>query len=334
MGVPQDLLRVSVVIPLSGAGQALATLLTKIDAYTHAGTTPLGRRFRVEEVLLVRDQGASLRDSAVHALEQQYPWLRPVWLSRDFGRHAATLAGMTSAGGQWIVTMSEDGADEPSLIPVMLDAAYEQRAQLVYGPPANRPNQSASRRAGPRLVDGLFTRLLAPGLKTAHLDSTSDYRLVLGEVGRSVAAYAGPGVHLDGALDWVVSSVVTVPEAVVTQHASPAHGGRRASSEEPQALRVVSLLGALSILVALALFVWLISRYLTGTSPNAEWTVVLIALAFIGGVLLLGLGVIAQYAQAAANVSFGKPLYIVVSDPSHTFPETSDTPETNNTLDP
>ena len=34
----------------------------------------------------------------------------------------------------------------------------------------------------------------------------NSYRLMLGEVGRSVAAYAGSGVYLDVALGWVAGT--------------------------------------------------------------------------------------------------------------------------------
>ena len=39
----------------------------------------------------------------------------------------------------------------------------------------------------------------------------------------------------------------------------------------------------------------------------------------VGGATLLSLGIIAQYVGAATNMSLGKPLYVVVSDPRDTF---------------
>ena len=56
------------------------------------------------------------------------------------------------------------------------------------------------------------------------------YRLILGEVGRSVAAYAGSGVYLDIALGWVAGRSATAPvelrdegdRAVRLLHAQPA----------------------------------------------------------------------------------------------------------------
>lgn len=335
MGPPQDLVQVSVVIPVSVGGRALAAQLSRIDAYTRPGTTPLGRGFQVEEVLLVWDQESGLGDDSVHSLARQYPWVHPVWLSRQFGAQAATLAGMSSSGGKWILTIGEDESHDPALLPLMIDAAYEERAQLVYVLPAGPARTSTLHRAGRRL-HGLVSRLVAPDLGFGQLDDISDCRLVLGEVGRSVAAYAGPGVQLDSALSWVVSSDATFhlrigrrPDTPADAAAPSGHerNGRRSRAWVPHPFRVLSWIGFLQLLGALVMCVWVAGARLIGDSINPEWAITFIALTFSAGVLLIGLAVIARYAQAAANMSFGRPLYIVVSDPRDTFSETTSTVE-------
>jgi undecaprenyl-phosphate 4-deoxy-4-formamido-L-arabinose transferase len=45
----------------------------------------------------------------------------------------------------------------------------------------------------------------------------------------------------------------------------------------------------------------------------------MVAILIVGGATLLSLGIIAQYVGAATNMSLGKPLYVVVSDPRDTF---------------
>ena len=86
-------------------------------------------------------------------LEQEYPFVRSVWLSRNFGQHAATLAGMASSGGDWIVTLDEDGQHDPSYIGAMLDVALDEQASVVYARPVNpAPHGGAAQRrprAGP-----------------------------------------------------------------------------------------------------------------------------------------------------------------------------------------
>ena len=90
---------VSVVIPVYRGEQTLPGLIAELEAYTHEHITPAGRRFRIEEVLLVWDRGPGRSDETLRGLANQYSWVKPVWLSRNFGQHAATLAGMTSSGG-------------------------------------------------------------------------------------------------------------------------------------------------------------------------------------------------------------------------------------------
>ena len=69
-----------------------------------------------------------------------------VWLSRNYGQHAATLAGMSSSGGDWIVTLDEDGQHDPSYVGAMLDVALAEQASVVYARPVNpAPHGGAAR---------------------------------------------------------------------------------------------------------------------------------------------------------------------------------------------
>ena len=143
----------------------------------------------------------------IRSLHAQLEWVRPVWLSRKCGQHAATLAGMTSSGGDWIVAMDEDGQQEAAAIGPMLDRAYETDAQLVYGRPVNPPPHGVVRNVGSKVAKWVFVHFRAD----QEFEEFNSYRLVLGEIGRSVAAYTGTGVPLDVALSWVVAAVTTCP---------------------------------------------------------------------------------------------------------------------------
>ena len=113
------------------------------------------------------------------------------------------VAGMASAGGEWIVTMDEDGQHDPAYIGAMLDRAYETTSQLVYAAPTNGAPHGALRNAGSATAKWLFKKLVGD----TDLEAFHSYRLILGEVGRSAAAYTGSGVYLDVELAWVVSGV-------------------------------------------------------------------------------------------------------------------------------
>lgn len=279
------------------------------------------------------DRGPGRSDDTIRELARRYPWVRPLWLSRNFGQHAATLAGMTSSGGDWIVTMDEDGQQDPSFIAAMLDRAYQQRAQLVYATPTNGPPHSAMRNAGSRLTKRLFADALAEG----DFAEFNSYRLVLGEIGRSVAAYTGTGVYLDVALSWVVADVTTCPvvaraegreAGAYTYRRLFSHFGRLIVSSGTRPLLFVSWLGVLFVILGLLASVWVIYQRIIGELVIAGWASTFIALMLIGGAVLLSLGIIAQYVGAATNMSLGKPLYVLVQDPRRVFPSTRDTDHT------
>ena len=316
--------RLSVVIPVYQGEETLPELMAEIAPLTSEQTTPDGRRFKVDEVLLVWDRGPGNSDQILRQLARQYSFVRPLWLSRNFGQHAATLAGMTSSGGDWIVTMDEDGQQDPSFIPQLLDAAYDQSAQLVYGTPSNPPPHSTIRNLASKTAKRIFASTLADG----GFAEFNSYRLVMGEIGRSVAAYTGTGVYLDVALSWVVADAITYPVVArregreasnYTYRRLFGHFGRLIVSSGTRPLLFVSWLGVFFVLMGAAVSIWVLYQRVVGEIVIAGWASTFIALMLIGGAMLLSLGIIAQYIGAATNMSLGKPLYIVVRDPRSTF---------------
>lgn len=311
-------------IPVYSGQETLPILMAELEPLTSPTTSPDGHTFTIEEVLLVWDRGPVGSDQTIRDLAAKHPWVKPIWLSKNYGQHAATLAGMTSSGGDWIVTMDEDGQQDPKFIAHMIDKAYQDQAQLVYGTPSNPPPHSFFRNLGSKFAKKLFAGALADG----DFAEFNSYRLVLGEIGRSVAAYTGAGVYLDVALSWVVADVTTC-SVVAREEGRPAanynyrrlagHFGRLIVSSGTRPLYLVSWLGALFVGIGGAASIWVIYQRISGEIIIAGWASTFIGLMLIGGAILLSLGIVAQYVGAATNMSLGKPLYVVVRDPKDTF---------------
>src|SRR5262249_59898038 len=87
---------VSLVVPVYQGEKTLGALADEIAPLVSPQPTPEGRSFRVAELLLVHD--GALDDSArvMTELAARHPFVRVLWLSRNFGQHPATLAGMAS----------------------------------------------------------------------------------------------------------------------------------------------------------------------------------------------------------------------------------------------
>jgi len=320
---------VSVVIPVYRGEATLAPLVAELAALRETQLTPAGRNFRVAEVTLAWDNGPDDSDDVLRTLAAEYDWVRVIWLSRNFGQHAATVAGMSATGGEWIVTMDEDGQHDPADIGAMLDTAMAQRAPLVYASPTNKPPHNVLRNLASWLVKTVLLRLLVGG-RPAPFHS---FRLISGEHGRSVAAYVGRGVYLDVALGWVVGKSVTCPVRMRSEGREASNYGlkqlmshvwRLIVSSGTRPLRLISALGFLTAAVGLVLAAMLIVSRATGETQVEGWTSAIVTNLVVGGVIMVSLGVIAEYVGAAASMSMGKPLYVVISDPDAPFDEAAE----------
>lgn len=314
--------RISVVVPVYRGERTLPALVTEIIKPATLQVSAQGHQYQITEIVLVYDNGPDRSDQTMRDLAHHYDTVRPVWLSRNYGQHAATLAGMASSGGDWIVTLDEDGQHDPRFIGDMLDVAMREQVMLVYAEPTNPPPHGTLRNMSSRAAKWVFGTFLAGGT----VASFQSYRLMLGEVGRSVAAYAGAGVYLDVALGWVAGTVGHCPIELRAEGERPSgysfrrllsHFWRLVLSSGTRGLRVVSGTGVVVGLLGLLLAVLVVAARLTNAIDVEGWASVIVVVLLGVGAILFSLGMIAEYVGVAVNMAMGKPPYLIVGDPEH-----------------
>ena len=312
--------RISIVIPVFQGERTLGALVREIAQLTVPTLTAGGHQFQVIELLLVHDHGPDRSDEVIRELAAEHDFIRPVWLSRNFGQHPATLAGMASSSGDWIVTMDEDGQHDPANIGDFLDVALKEGSQLVYADPVNKPPHNMLRNGSSRLAKWIFSTFLTG----ASEGTFQSYRMVLGEIGRSVAAYAGSGVYLDVAMGWVAGPSVACPVRLRDEGARQSGYSTRALlshfvhlvlSSGTRALRMVSALGILFAVGGIGYAIYLLAVRVTSEATPQGWTSTMVVVLVSTGAILFSLGVIAEYVGVAVNMAMGKPLYLIVGDP-------------------
>ena len=113
---------ISVVIPIYGGEKTISSLIAEISTLTKPQKTKnLNVSYVISEVILIHDCGPDGSAKVIEALCELYSFINPIWLTRNFGQHAATLAGMASAVGDWVVTIDEDGQQNPLDIQILLE---------------------------------------------------------------------------------------------------------------------------------------------------------------------------------------------------------------------
>ena len=74
----------------------------------------------LKSIILV-DDGSSDGSAGVIDSLKENPIITPIFLNRNYGQHAAIFAGVLTSTEDLIVTMDEDGAHDPDLIPSMIE---------------------------------------------------------------------------------------------------------------------------------------------------------------------------------------------------------------------
>ena len=309
----------SVVVPVYRAGDALQAAVKELLAVAASFALAPGVVVDLDEVVLVCDNpGLSVEDRlALQALEDLDDRIRTVWLARNFGQHPATVAGIVSTNGDWVVTMDEDGQHDPTQIPAMLLAAVRAGVPLVYASPTNAPPHGVVRNAASRTTKRVFRRLLR-----AEGDFHS-FRLVEGSVARSACAYIGDNVYLDVAMRWSCGDAAYCPMPMRAEGRASSYDARKLLSHfwrmvlsaGTRPLRLVAAAGLLVALVGLVVAVVVAQRRLSGAFPVPGWTSVMVGQLILFGGLFVSLAVLAEYVGFAVNNAVGKPLYVKAEHP-------------------
>ena len=314
-----DVHTISIVVPVYQGADTLPALVRELLPMTVEQATETGHRYIVKEILLVDDCGPDNSAPVLRKLETEHGVVRTVWLSRNFGQHAATLAGMASTASDWIVTLDEDGQHDPASIPDMLDVAMRQGAAVVYADPQNQPTHGWMRNTTSAVAKWVFVKLLSSERQPGY----HSFRLILGEVGRSVAAYSGSGIYLDVALGWVTQRFALCPVMLrpdeerrsgYSFRSLMSHFWRLVLTSGTRPLRIMSVIGAVVATIGFVAAGVILAGRLAGAIEVQGWASLSVVLLVGIGLVLFTLGIAAEYVGVAARMAMGKPPFLIVSD--------------------
>jgi undecaprenyl-phosphate 4-deoxy-4-formamido-L-arabinose transferase len=274
---------------------------------------------QIDEVILVHDHGPDDSAQVIRELAAREPRVHAVWLSRNFGQHGATLAGMAASTQEWIVTMDEDGQHDPAYVAPMVAAAVEEQASVVYGVPSNAPTHGALRNVASTSAKSLVSTVT--GDQSIRL--MQSYRLMLGELGRTVAAYAHATAYLDVVLGWMSSRTIGVSVVSRADDQRPSgyrprrllsHFWRLVLSSGTRPLRAVAALGGVVSMASITLAVFFLVARLSGADYPEGFASLIVVTLFGIGAVLVALGLIAEYLGTIVSAVLGRPAFVVMQD--------------------
>ncbi len=270
------------------------------------------------EVVAVDDGSDDATPVLLERARRDWPQLRVVRLRTNAGHQAALSAGLARARGSWVATIDADLQDPPEVLTDLVQRAWEGGVDVVYAVRADRSSDSLFKRVTARAYYRLMRRLIGrhvPG-------DAGDFRLMSRATVEAVNRL--PDQHR--VLRLVVPALGFPSATVAYQRDARAAGRTKYSLARMLRLSVDSLTGfsvaplrlatwfglggalATTVLLAIALIAYATNRTVPG------WTSTFVAVAAVGTVQLLCLGLLGEYVGRLYTQLQGRPSYHIAFD--------------------
>ena len=260
-----------------------------------------------------RDQTASI----MRQLAARDPRVRAVILSRNFGHEAAIEAGLRAARGDAVIVMDADLQDGPEIIPRLI-GAWREGADVVYAVRKGRKEGRLLRAAFSGFY-GLASRVMSIDLpRDAGPFSLMDRQVVdvindLPEKGRYF-----PGLRAFAGFRQVpVEAERRERAAGETKYSLVKRtlGGTNAIfSFSKLPLRLMTLMGFLMTVLAVAGLIWVIIGAIFGTGTAQGWTSVMTVMFFLAAFIFTFLGILGEYVGKIYDEVRARPNYVVAEE--------------------
>ena len=297
----------SVVVPVLNEEQTIPEMCSRLSRVVAA----VGGSW---EVIYVNDGSTDQSFQVLAGLRSQYPFLKAINLSRNFGHQAALKAGIDHAGGRAVMLMDGDLQDSPEALPDLI-AKWREGFEVVYVIRTKR-KEGLFRRGAFALfyqIQRRVSRIETP--LNAGIFSLLDHKVVnsiraMPERNRyfpGLRAYAGfrqTGVEVERA-----SRFSGAPRVTLRGLLKLAMDGMFAFSTAP--LKLVFAVGALVCLGSLGIgIVGLYFRFILQRT-FLDWPFGLTTVFFFGGVQLISIGIVGEYVGRIYEEVKQRPAYIL-----------------------
>lgn len=301
----------SVVVPLFNEENSLPALVEAIF------TTCAALEAIDVTLWLINDGSSDQSQNVIEQLAAQYPFIRAVELSKNFGKEAALSAGLDLADGDAVLFMDSDMQHPPHYIPAFVER-WLDGADVVVGVRRLTESKSMWRRAFGAIYTFLAQRLSSDPAKPGETDfCLLDRRVVLAarqlrereRIFRGLIRWLGfrrvelsfdAATRFGGTPTYTFAKLVTLAfRSLTTQSQTP--------------LRAVLYLGMLACMASCGGLLWMFFAEKL-VSPVWHYTALAKALVFtIGlvGIVQVSLGIIGLYIAHTHQESLKRPLYIV-----------------------
>jgi undecaprenyl-phosphate 4-deoxy-4-formamido-L-arabinose transferase len=278
----------SIVIPVFQAEQSIESVVNELFEDPNLKALQW-------ELVMVDDFSQDRSWNIINRLSKEHNNLLGICLHKNCGQHTATFVGLKEAKGKYLLTLDDDGEHPIKEIPKMIEEIEKHSADVVYASPKKR--EKSKLRVILSQVFKASARLFSDGYGNG-----SSFRLIEKSIYSQIQKHRTPFVFIDEILAWYTKNVVFLPMEFRKAQKVSTYKPKRLlslfsdimytySSFPAQFLTRVGFGGSI---ISLGFGVFFIIKKLF-FKAQLGFTSIAVSILFSASIILLGLGIIAQY---------------------------------------
>lgn len=266
------------------------------------------------EIILVNDCSPDRTLAVIRRLCEADERIKGISFSRNFGQHAALMAGFRQSEGDYVVCLDDDGQTPADEVDKLL-SKLEEGFDAVYAKYEHKQH-SAFRNLGSK-VNELMTRVMLEKPKDLYVSS---YFAVRRFVAEDMMRYENSYPYVIGLVLRATKNITNV----IVQHREREEGssgytfkklmtlwfnGFTAFSVKP--LRIATAAGVVSACVGFLYGIYTIIKRLVNPAVPMGFSALMAALVFFGGMIMIMLGMIGEYIGRIYISMNNSPQYVI-----------------------
>lgn len=268
-------------------------------------------------VLLVNDGSRDNTWQLIKQLHDTNHYFRGVNLAKNVGHQNAIMAGMMTAKDHCdaVITIDVDLQDDLNALERMIDK-YHEGYDIVYGVKVSRQGDSFLKK-NTALMFYKFQQ--AMGVKAVY--NHADFRLMSRRTLQQLSHFEERNLYLRGLIPMIGYPSTTVEDVISARTAGQskytlkkmftlAADGITSFSTKP--ISLIFTAGIFCLLVSVGMFIYVLCSYFEHLAVPG-WPSIMLSIWFIGGLLLLSIGIIGEYIGKIYIEVKHRPLYNIES---------------------
>lgn len=301
-------MKISLIVPVYNEEQAIPIF------YDEVRKCQALQQYNIE-ICFINDGSRDNTPNLIDGLAEIDSQVQAIHFSRNFGKEPALFAGLEYATGDVVIPIDVDLQDPILVIPTLIEK-YQEGYDVVLAKRKTRESDTLLKRQTAQWFYKLHNKISTPKIE----ENVGDFRLMDRKVVDEIKRLPERNLFMKGILSWVgfKTAIVEYDRAERSAGQTKFNGWKLwnlalegITSFSTLPLRLWTYAGLFISIISMSWGGVVIFDKLVFGNPVPGYSSIIVAILFLGGVQLIGIGVLGEYIGRIYIESKQRPRYIV-----------------------